>query len=214
MKEYLVKNINRQVEITAGAERGNIWDNADINTDFAYACGDDNPPKTTFMALHDNEYLYFRYEAKVAQVLTFTVEDHKMEVVDSERVELFFCRDKELNPYYCLELDARGRVLDYVTSYYRNFDYEWSWKKGHLNICANEYAGGYVVEGAISLMSLREYGVLKGNEMLTGLFRGYCTALPEAGRKAQLRWISWVNPKIEKPDFHIPEVFGKLIICE
>ncbi len=214
MKTYQVKYINKQLPINADINRDNIWNEANKNTDFSYAGEDKHCGNTTFMALHNGEHLYFRFEVTLSDILTFIVENHKMEVVNSERIELFFCKDKSLNPYYCLELDATGRVLDYITRYYRDFDYEWSWQKDHLLVQANQHQNGYVIEGAITLASLKNYGVLIQNEILTGLFRGYCTALPQGNESAKLRWITWVNPKVNQPDFHIPEVFGKLILEE
>ncbi len=212
MKTYHVNKIaDNQLNITGNVKRDSFWNNAIVIDDFSYAVGECLSPKTLFMALYNNKNFYFRYEAEASEVLTFVQDNHKMEVINSERVELFFARDKKLNPYHCLELDAKGRILDYTTRYYRNFDYQWSWKKGHLQIATAEYNTGYVVEGAISLESLKEYGVFKNNEMLTGLFRGYCTALPTAKSKAQLNWISWITPKVEKPDFHIPSAFGRLV---
>lgn len=212
MKIYLVKEVvDNQIEVVGCKERNSVWNSAEKNSDFTYPWEDDVAPNTTFMALHDSKNFYFRYEVEATKVNTFVDKNHKLEVVDSERVELFFCRNKKLNPYYCLELDAHGRVLDYVTRYYRNFDYEWSWEENNLKVKASEYKGGYVVEGAITLDSLRKYELLKNNEMLTGLYRGYCTTLPTAGTGAQLRWISWINPEVEEPDFHIPSSFGKLI---
>jgi hypothetical protein len=50
------------------------------------------------------------------------VKNDKLEVVNSERVEIFFRKDEALTPYYGLELDANGRVLDYEAEYHRKFN--------------------------------------------------------------------------------------------
>jgi len=104
-----------------------IWDKANITDDFSFPWEDETPPKTSFIALYDNDYFYFRFDVEDDHVLPHVKDDHKMEVVDSYRVEIFFRQDEQLNPYYCLDMDARGRVLDYATRYYRDFDYEWQW---------------------------------------------------------------------------------------
>lgn len=211
MKTYSVKHIaSNQLNLDSNS-MNSIWEQANVTTDFSFPWEDKIAPKTSFRALYDNEFLYFRFEVEDDNVLTHVMEDHKMEVVDSDRVEIFFRQNEKLNPYYCLEMDARGRVLDYVTRYYRDFDYEWQWPgSDNLRIKASENNEGYVVEGSIRLSSLKELGLLKNNVLEAGLYRGYCMELPKP--QAKLRWISWVRPEVERPDFHIPSSFGKLIL--
>jgi hypothetical protein len=213
MKIYNVKRIASNQLTVEGTIMNPIWEQANINSDFSFPWEDEEAPKTTFRAFCDNENFYFRFDVQDDNVLTHVREDHKMEVVDSDRVEIFFRQDDKLNPYYCLEMDARGRVLDYTTRYYRDFDYEWQWPQiDNLSIKASGKKDGYVVEGFISLYSLKELGVLKNNQLEVGLYRGYCMSLPEENKAANLRWISWVKPDSDKPDFHIPSSFGKLVL--
>ncbi|MCZ4694033.1 endoxylanase [Ancylomarina euxinus] len=209
MKTYSVKRISSN-QLTLDTDLIHpVWEQANINSDFTFPWEQQTPPKTSFRALYDNEYFYFRFDVEDDNVLTHVKEDHKMEVVDSDRVEIFFRQNDKMNPYYCLEMDARGRVLDYVTRYYRVFDYEWQWPGfDNLSVKASENNEGYIVEGAISLSSLKDLGLLKDNVLEAGLYRGYCMRLPNP--EAELRWISWVNPEVEEPDFHIPSSFGKL----
>jgi hypothetical protein len=209
MKIYSVKRIaNRGLSLDVNIKHP-IWDKANILSDFSFPWEDEVSPKTVFRALYDNDYFYFRFDVEDDNVLTHVKDDHKMEVVDSDRVEIFFRQDEKLNPYYCLEMDARGRVLDYVTRYYRDFDYEWQWPgTDNLIVKARENSRGYVVEGKITLSSLMELGLLKDNILQAGLYRGYCMKLPKP--KAELIWISWVKPEVDKPDFHIPSSFGLL----
>ncbi|RXQ97464.1 endoxylanase [Ancylomarina salipaludis] len=209
MKIYRVKRLSSNQPITACKLKDSIWEQANLNTDFGFHWEDEIAPQTSFRALYDTDKFYFRFDVEDAKVLTYIVEDDKMEVVNSDRVEIFFRQNEELNPYYCLEMDARGRVLDYVTRYYRDFDYQWSWPGvDNLHVTASENKGGYVVEGAIRLSSLEELGLLKDNKLEAGLYRGYCMKLPDP--QADLRWISWVEPDSKKPDFHIPSSFGIL----
>jgi hypothetical protein len=56
---------------------------------------------------------------------------------------------------------------------------------------------------------LKSLGLLflkKGDSIKAGLFR----ADYFHGKKNQIeeRWISWINPKTENPDFHVPAAFG------
>lgn len=209
MKTYSVKKIaSNQLKLDNNVMNP-IWEQANITSDFSFPWEDKTPPKTNFRALYDDEFFYFRFDVEDDNVLTHVKENHKMEVVDSDRVEIFFRQDDKLNPYYCLEMDARGRVLDYVTRYYRDFDYEWQWPgTDDISVKGSENKEGYIVEGAISLSSLKDLGLLKNNVLEAGLYRGYCMQLPKP--EAELRWISWVIPEVEEPDFHIPSSFGKL----
>ena len=211
MKTYIVKQIASNQYSFDGNSKNPIWEKVDEMSDFSFQCQDEIPPKTSFRALYDDEFFYFIFDVEDDNVLTHVKDDNKMEVIDSDRVEIFFRQDEKLNPYYCLEMDARGRVLDYVTRYYRKFDYEWQWPGfDNISVKASENKEGYVVEGAISLSSLKDLGLLKDNVLEAGLYRGYCMQLPNPNVK--FKWISWVNPEVEKPDFHIPSSFGKLIL--
>lgn len=81
--------------------------------------------------------------------------------------------------------------------------------KGHLTVKASIDEMGYWVEGAISLKSLRYLGMYKNDGILkAGLYRGeYST---DADGSTKPRWLSWINPRSERPDFHIPSSFGIL----
>jgi hypothetical protein len=103
------------------------WENAPELKKFIYPWSSGKPPGLTFRALWDEMRFYFRFDAEATDVLTYVNTNHKMEVVHSDRVEIFFCSDEKLDPYYCLEMDPLGRVLDYRTRYYRQFEYDWQW---------------------------------------------------------------------------------------
>ncbi len=130
-----------------------------------------------------------------------------MEVVDSDRVEIFFRSDDRLDPYYCLEMDPLGRVLDYRASFYRKFEYEWQWPgRNQLQIKSNYAHSGYIVEGSITMASLKELNLLNNNELQAGLFRGECLKVRDP--ESSFSWISWIKPESVRPDFHIPSSFG------
>lgn len=209
MKIYSVKQVAPNQLKLDGEFMNSVWDTAIVISDFSFPWEDIIAPKTEFRALYDNEYFYFRFEVEDENVLTFVKDNHKMEVVHSDRVEIFFRQNEKLDPYYCLEMDAIGRILDYKTRYYRNFEYEWSWPGSEsIVVKAGETSKGYFVEGQITLSSLIKLGLLNDNIMQAGLYRGYCMRLPNP--EGKLRWISWMSPKLDKPDFHIPSSFGLL----
>lgn len=185
------------------------WANALELKDFTYPWSAGKPPGVTFRALWDEKRFYFRFDAEATDVLTYVNTNNKMEVVHSDRVEIFFRSDEKLDPYYCLEMDPLGRVLDYRTRYYRQFEYDWQWPgSGLLEVKAVMTGSGYSVEGSIALQSLKELNLLQNNELQAGLFRGECLELPDPG--SAFAWISWVQPESQLPDFHIPSAFGRI----
>lgn len=208
VKTYEVKKIDRPVELS-GRGTDPAWANAQELTDFTYPWREDQAPATRFKALWDGENLYFLYRASDPEIIAKTENGGEKDVVQSDRVEIFFKSDDQMDPYYALEMDALGRVLDTEGHYYRNVDYTWQWPAGHLTLKAATDAEGYWVEGAISLASLRKLGMYRDDQLLkAGLYRGeYLTN--EQG-ETEVRWISWVKPDSEKPDFHIPSSFGLL----
>ena len=82
------------------------WEEALILTDFTYPWSSDPSPAMTFRALWDDDRFYFRFDVESGIVRTFVKDNHKMEVVNSDRVEIFFRPNDRLDPYYCLEMDS------------------------------------------------------------------------------------------------------------
>lgn len=211
-KTYVVKKVDRPVEIT-GRGTDPSWQKANELTDFTYPWREDAAPATAFKALWDGDYLYFLYRAEDSRIIAKTETGLERDVVDSDRVEIFFKADDRMAPYYALEMDALGRVLDTEGRYYRQIDYMWNWPAGHLRLEATRDPDGYWVEGAVSLKSLRDLGLYQDDLILkAGLYRGEYLVNDE--EQTEVRWISWVKPDSEKPDFHIPSSFGVLRLLE
>lgn len=184
------------------------WNRAEVLNDFSSPWTNDGVPPLTFRALWNEDAFMFRFELVDTDIRMYTATNHKMEVVHSDRVEIFFRSDEKMAPYYCLEMDPLGRVLDYKTQYYRKFEYGWQWPgNDSLKVKAGLLPSGYWVEGAIRLDSLRELGLLKDGKIEAGLFRGKCL---EPHPDTTFNWISWVRPDSETPDFHIPSAFGEI----
>jgi hypothetical protein len=183
------------------------WNDALVLTDFSYPWSVLPPPGMSFRALWDEACFYFRFDVETSRALTYIHDNNKMEVVDSDRVEIFFRTDEGLNPYYCLEMDPLGRVLDYRATFYRKFEYAWQWPgNNQLQIESNSTKEGYTVAGSITIASLKELNLLDNNELQTGLFRGECLNVRDP--QSRFSWISWVKPESVRPDFHIPSSFG------
>ncbi len=207
MKKYFVQKIKNFSKTKTTIP----WKQAKKLKDFSYPWLEEEPKETSFKALYDTNYLYVQFVVKDSNIHIYYKDGNKREVAESDRVELFFRRDKDLEPYYCLEIDPNGKVLDYRAMYYRKFEDAWSWPKGHLFVKTDVKTDGYCVEVKISLESLKRLGLLSENKIQTGIFRGDCIALPKGNNKeSTIKWISWIDPKTKSPDFHVPSSFGIL----
>ena len=206
LKTYSIKRLKENLLMT-GKGSDPQWGAADILTDFHYPWEKEDAPLTSFKALHNEEWVYFLFDVKDDDVNIRQKTNDKTEVATSSRAEIFFRKDEELNPYYCLELDPIGRVLDYKATYHRQFDVAWSWPKDGLVIKTDRTNDGYTVEFSISKASLRQLGLLNKDILQAGLFRANCS---HANGEETFKWISWMSPKAETPDFHIPSSFGIL----
>ncbi|MCB0628902.1 MAG: carbohydrate-binding family 9-like protein [Saprospiraceae bacterium] len=207
-KHYQVQAVDRP-PVLSGHGDDPLWEIAEVLTDFTYPWRKEKAPATEFRALWDGAWFYFRYRAADDTVISKQEGRGERDVVNSDRVEIFFKSDDRMDPYYSLEMDALGRVLDTEGRFYRKVDFNWNWPEGHLKLIASIDDKGYWVEGAISLESLRQLGMYRDDHLLrTGLYRGeYQYA---ADGEVLVKWISWVIPDSEKPDFHIPSSFGIL----
>ena len=188
-----------------------LWEKAILLNDFSCPWLNETPEETHFRALYDDRYLYLRYDVIDSNINIYCLNDTKMDVTQSDRVEIFFRENKALNPYYGLEIDPNGKVLDYLATFYREFDYTWHWPKGHLFTKGNINTNGYRVDVKISLESLKMFNLIQNNRLEVGIYRADCFALPTKKIKdAEIKWVSWVNPKTKIPDFHVPSSFGIL----
>ena len=185
-------------------------ESASVLEDFCFPWLDLPCPWTSFRAVWNHEVLRFRFEVEDDDlVLDETGEPHAA-ALGSDRVELFFATSADLStPYYGAEMEPRGSVYDYKALYHRQFDD--SWKFDGLTFAGEILEGGYLLEGSIPLEELRELGCLKGNEMIAGVYRAEFSNGP-AG--VVQNWISWIDPQVEIPDFHVPSSFGKFAFLD
>ena len=212
LKTYQVKKIDRPIEIS-GQGSDPLWKNANNLTDFSYPWRTETAPQTSLKALWTDTHFYFLYRATDPDIILKERGMGERDAVESDRVEIFFKADDKMNPYYALEMDALGRVLDTEGRFHRNIDYEWNWPAGQLVLQASRDQEGYFVEGSISFASLRQLGMYKDDQLLkAGLYRGeYVT---DDKGDIITKWISWVMPDSETPDFHIPSSFGLLKLVD
>ena len=175
-------------------------------TEFQSPWNEDFINPITFKALYDDKNLDFSFYVSDKDIYT-DVSSHKDENIgNSDRVELFFRSDLALNPYYCLEIDTAVRLMNFEERPGKNFDFKWNWPKQDIKLESTIHSTYFLVEGIISLKSLRDLNILKGNKIETGVFRAKYKK-NEFGQFTPT-WITWVDPKTEEPNFHIASSFG------
>jgi hypothetical protein len=211
VKTYSVRKIGAALEIS-GKGDDPVWKKAHVLSDFDYPWDEDDPEPTKFRSLHNDDWLYCLFEVTDRDVNILQAKNDKWEVASSSRAEIFFKQDDKLSPYYCLEIDPLGRVLDYEGKYHRNFDLNWQWPPEQLVISTKRTKHGYTIELAISKNSLKALGLMKNNTLQAGLFRADCSH--KIKDRPEFKWISWAKPESETPDFHIPSSFGILYLEE
>ncbi len=170
-----------------------------FSSEALHAPWDSRDNDTRFSCHSTADYFFFRFEVSDS-TLTLTDPFLTERGVDPEdRVELFFAADEALSePYYCAEIDALGRVMDYQARFYRDFDFDWNFRT--LETSAEITPWGYRVNGRIAREELKSLGLDLEGGFWMGVFQG--EASPEV-----IRWYSLVPTDDAKPDFHQPKVF-------
>ena len=204
------------------------WKKAPAEGRFVFPWKQSPAPPTEFRALCDGTNLYFTFRVQDADIVVLDQLRDEEDEVFEDRVEVYLSRDDHLKDYYCFEVDSRGRAFDYRGSFYRQLDTKW--KFAGLETRGSTLPNGYEIEGLIPLKSLATLGfpaIRPGVKIRCGLYRAEFShdrsgrkveqkeSLHNLGRKVEgpppiEEWISWVDPKVTEPDFHIPATLGWL----
>lgn len=214
-KSYEVREVADPNLTLDGTLSEPAWDTAGIETGFSFPWQDRPAPGTEFRAFRSDGSFYFAFRVEDEDIVLDAGEGEET-VAAGDRVEIFVASDDALKDYFCIEIDPRGRVLDYRASFYREFDFDWAFPE--LRVAATVFEGGYVVEGELPLTALASYGLpsLLEDPVGFGIFRAEFShqTLPDGGidpaAEPKREWISWVTPSSDEPDFHIPSAFGRL----
>jgi hypothetical protein len=208
------------------------WEQAGVERQFRFPWRQVAAPTTEFRALCDDTHLYFHFRVHDEDIVVLeTLRDEEDEVFE-DRVEFYFSRDNQMKEYFCLELDSRGRVMDYRGTYYRQFDRKWSMPG--IEARALQLQAGYELEGRIALAGFEALGYPRlqpGVKIRCGLFRAEFShdrsgravvqkpSIHNRGRRIEgpppiQNWISWIDPRTEEPDFHVPTSLGWLEVVK
>ncbi|MCX7428558.1 MAG: carbohydrate-binding family 9-like protein [Planctomycetia bacterium] len=168
----------------------------------------EQPPRTRAWVFWRERGLVVAFECDDARLVAEAPAADEMLAAAQDRVEIFLWDGRPESAYPCVEMAARGAVLDYSARFYRRFDNAWSLKGLK---CAARVAGDrYWVEAELPADAIRPLGITlaEGKRCRGGLFRGdYRTG----EKDEEPVWITWVNAPVEKPDFHIAASFGTFV---
>ncbi len=206
LKTYNVKSIKNQALKLTGKANDKLWDKANMLVDFCSPWDSVSISKIEFKALYNNEFLYFNFKVYDTDIYISQENVIYDSINNSDRVELFFRSNSQLNPYYCLEIDPTPRLMDFKASYPRNFDFNWCWPLDDIEIKSDLNNDFFTVEGKLSLKSLKALNLLNNNKIEVGVFRAKYKKQPDNSYLPT--WITWVDPKTKDPDFHTPTAFG------
>ncbi len=206
---YRVNKVIKGITLD-GLGKDSLWQQANLLQEFVFPWQDRIPPETSFRALYNEKYFYFKFEVADTSLVLWEDSSKNMAVTGSDRVELFFAANDSLKPYFQLEMDPRTWVFDARSNYYRKVDSDWKWE-GMQTYCSI-FPQGYILEGRIPMDSFETLGLWKDAEksrLLCGIFRA--EFVPIRPDSIQHNWISWIIPQSLTPDFHIPSAFGQLL---
>jgi hypothetical protein len=203
-QQYTVTTIGDQTITLDGVASEKEWGEAPILSDFMNPWNKEVNPATSLILLKDSQFLYFYYDAKDEDIVLVPDFLKERDLEKEDRVEIFLSKDAAMDSYYGFEMDALGRVLAYEAKHYRKFNYDWDAPEG-FQVKSRKSDGGYTVEGAIPLTFVQS--LAKGNEVYFGAYRAEFSMKNDSLVK---NWLAWVDPKTDKPDFHVPTSLGKL----
>lgn len=187
------------------------WELAQVLTDFSFPWSEREPPATEFRAVCDARQLVFRFDVTDFDVVLSDGADAMQKVIGSDRAEIFFSTGPNLNPYFGIEIDPRGEVLAYEARFHRQMN--WNWTCDGLVVATSLTDIGYIVEGRVPLSTFRRLGCLhrddNGEYLMAGLYRAEFSRAPSGGPVIE-DWMSWVDPHVAAPDFHVPTSFGTI----
>ena len=178
------------------------WNNATTVTGFISPWKPATQDSTIFRCFCSPDHFNFCFEV-VDRSLTILDYTDEMTVAEGDRVELFFSPSAKLSPYYCIEINPHGYILDYKAQFHRQFDFSWNFS--NLAVTGKITSNGYIVEGRIPISELQTLGIDFNKEFYLGIFRA---DFREENENSAI-WYSWINPQVKEADFHIPSAFVK-----
>ncbi len=211
---YIVNSIEGEKIILDGVLSEVAWEEANSMTGFTLPWENNESQLTEFKALYDNDNFYFSFAVVDTEVVVLDSIDTEEYLVYEDRVEIYFAFDDSLSePYYCIEVDPKGRFLDYRATFPRQFEFDVDWGSIKAESVLTDY--GYVVEASVSLDDMKHLGYKINNDktiLKVAVFRADFEK--ENSDTLVERWQAWIDPNLDEPDFHVPATFGDFIFSK
>lgn len=203
---YTVKTIENERIVVDGKRIESAWSQADSITTFINPWDSSVSPSTSFLILRDGINLYFYFHVNDEDIVLKTEFSGERDVEKEDRVEIFLSADKDMNDYYCFEIDPLGRVLDYKAYFYRQFNFDWDIPFNFV-VATQVHPDGYSVEGSIPLEFIQT--ITSNKKIYFGVYRA---EFSKQGDSVIENWLTWIDPKVKFPDFHVPASLGRMIL--
>lgn len=175
------------------------WKGEEILQGF-YAPWSKKTDDTKFACFISPQYFYFRFWVSDTSLCLNDNYKTKKDVAPEDRAEIFFAPDKDLaRPYYCAEIDALGRNMDYSVQYAnKSFHYEWAFNS--MQIHHEKDANGYKITGRVLCAELKKLGI-----NLRHFYLGVHRA--DFSTDGKVIWYTLLQTNLPRANFHQPATF-------
>ena len=153
------------------------------------------------------KYSFAGQEMVSADDSTLTVNENpqaELDLLNDDRVEIFFSADSAMTCYYGAEMTPAGHTLDYKAKFYRDIDYAWNFST--LKLECEHTDMHYTMSGSIDLQELESMGLNLKEGFYMGVFRA------DYRSDGSANWDSAVKSDDVSPDFHKPDMLFKAVI--
>ena len=188
---------------TGSIIQASVWADVPVQKSFSAPWTDDLRDATEFQCYLSPHYFYFKFQVQDETITLHEPFMKKLDVCSEDRAEIFLSATPGMETYYSMEIDPAGRSLDYVTNYYRQFDYEWSFQTLQVETRIEE--AKYIVAGRLSTAEMQQLGI-PADEFYMGVFRADFDG-PE-----HVVWYSLLRVERQAADFHLPEMLYKVAV--
>ena len=212
------------------------WKSAETMADWTYPWYATGPKQgAKAWLLWDKDALYMAAHVDDTELVGSVAVAEESRVWHDERFEFYVDSNPKDALYRCWEFTTMKHKLDYAASWGRKFYFQWDAEgleyairiKGTLN--DDKPDRGYTIEARVPFRPNFEKGfehTPEGQETIKPKFVRSANVPPKPGdvwylgvnredqylEKGKKKYVlsMWCDPKVAKPDFHVPSAFGRM----